>query len=56
MKQKKLLTAIAAAAATLSLSAECVAHFPMDVRDGQIVETVSGERFAVGGHFAPGKC
>lgn len=53
MKQKKLLTAIAAAAATLSLSAERVAHFPMDVRDGQIVETVSGERFAVGGHFAP---
>lgn len=53
MKQKKLLTAIAAAAATLSLSAERVAHFPMDVRDGQIVETVSGERFAVGGHFTP---
>lgn len=53
MKQKKLLTAIAAAAATLSLSAERVAHFPMDVRDGQIVEAVSGERFAVGGHFAP---
>ncbi len=53
MKQKKLLTAIAAVAATLSLSAERVAHFPMDVRDGQIVETVSGERFAVGGHFAP---
>lgn len=53
MKQKKLLTAIAAAAATLSLSAERVAHFPMDVRDGQIVEAVSGERFAVGGHFTP---
>lgn len=53
MKQKKLLTAITAAAATLSLSAERVAHFSMDVRDGQIVETVSGERFAVGGHFAP---
>lgn len=53
MKQKKLLTAIAAAAATLSLSAERVAHFPMDVRDGRIVEAVSGERFAVGGHFAP---
>ncbi len=52
MKQKKLLTAIAVTT-TLSLSAERVAHFPMDVRDGRIVETVSGERFAVGGHFAP---
>lgn len=52
MKQKKLLTAIAVTT-TLSLSAERVAHFPMDVRDGQIVEAVSGERFAVGGHFAP---
>lgn len=52
MKHKKLLTAIAVTT-TLSLSAERVAHFPMDVRDGRIVETVSGERFAVGGHFAP---
>lgn len=33
--------------------ADVVARFPMDVRSGQIVESVSGERFAVQGHFAP---
>ncbi len=30
-----------------------VAHFPMDVRSGQIMEQVSGNRFAVQGHFTP---
>ncbi len=53
MKHNKILTAIAATTTALSLSAERVAHFTMDVRDGQIVEAVSGERFAVGGHFTP---
>lgn len=53
MKHNRVLTIISAAAATLSLSADRVAHFSMDVRDGQIVESVSGERFAVGGHFSP---
>lgn len=33
--------------------AELVAHFPMEVHSGQIVESVSGNRFAVEGHFAP---
>lgn len=33
--------------------ADIVAQFPMDVRSGQIVESVSRERFAVQGHFAP---
>lgn len=30
-----------------------VAHFPMEVRSGQIVESVSGNRFAVEGRFTP---
>lgn len=33
--------------------ASLVAHFPMDVRSGQIQEVVSGNRFAVQGHFTP---
>lgn len=43
----------ASVAACLPASANLVAHFPMDVRGGQIVESVSGNRFAVQGHFAP---
>ncbi len=43
------LLAIGSAAA----HADIVAQFPMDVRSGQIVESVSRERFAVQGHFAP---
>lgn len=37
----------------LAADAGLVAHFSMDVRSGQILETVSGERFAVQGNFAP---
>lgn len=33
--------------------ADLVAHFPMDVDDGRIVETISGDKFAVEGNFAP---
>ena len=33
--------------------AELVAHFPMDVKAGQIEETVSGNKFAVEGNFTP---
>ena len=43
----------ASVAACLPASANLVAHFPMDVRGGQIIESVSGNRFAVQGHFAP---
>lgn len=46
-----LLTAVAVGAGTAN--ADLVAHFPMDVRGGQVQEAVSGERFAVEGHFAP---
>lgn len=49
-------TLLAAACITmlpLAASASLVAHFPMDVRSGQIVESVSGHRFAVEGHFSP---
>lgn len=47
------LTCAALTAVAQTASADLVAHFSMDVRSGQIVEDVSGERFAVEGHFAP---
>lgn len=54
MKQlKTLLTAGAMAVSATGLHADLVAHFPMDVRGGQIQEAVSGNRFAVQGHFSP---
>ncbi|MDE6534103.1 MAG: GH32 C-terminal domain-containing protein [Muribaculaceae bacterium] len=34
-------------------NSKLVAHFPMDVISGEIVESVSGEKFAVEGNFAP---
>lgn len=40
-------------ALTPEAEANLVAHFPMDVRSGQIQELVSGNRFAVQGHFSP---
>lgn len=49
----KMLTAACIPMLPLAASASLVAHFPMDVRDGQIVESVSGNRFAVEGHFSP---
>lgn len=42
-----MLTGVATAGAAL------VAHFPMDVRGGQISDAVSGERYYVQGHFSP---
>ena len=40
-------------AATTPASAGVVARFPMDIKNGMITETVSGNQFAVEGHFAP---
>lgn len=37
----------------LCVKGNLVAHFPMDVRSGQIQESVSGNRFTVNGHFTP---
>lgn len=37
----------------ISAYGELVAHFPMEVTSGMITETVSGNTFAVEGHFAP---
>lgn len=48
-----LLAAGAVATTALEAQAGLVAHFPMDVRSGQIQEAVSGNRFAVQGHFTP---
>ena len=47
------IAAAALAASVCGISAAEVAHFSMDVRQGQIVEQVSGNRFSVQGHFAP---
>lgn len=33
--------------------ANLIAHFPMELKSGQISESISGERFAVEGNFAP---
>lgn len=52
MKIKQTCLALAAMAA-VPAAADLVAHFPMEVRSGQIMEQVSGERFAVMGNFAP---
>ena len=52
-KISKLIAAASLAAVAQTAAAGLVAHFPMDVRSGQIVESVSGERFAVQGHFSP---
>lgn len=54
MKRNRFSLAVSLAAASgLVAQANLVAHFPMDVRSGQIQEVVSGNRFAVQGHFAP---
>lgn len=50
---KKPLIAAAALLTAFYAPADIVASFPMDVRSGQIVETVSGNRFGVEGNFAP---
>lgn len=54
---KNLITRLTLAAAlplaAPTASADLVAHFSMDVRGGQIMESVSNSRFAVQGHFSP---
>ncbi len=37
----------------LTVKADIIAHYDMTVKDGKITETVSGEKYAVEGHFAP---
>ena len=49
----KAFLTLGAAAVAVNAAADRVASFNMDVRDGQIVEAVSGQRFGVGGHFTP---
>ncbi len=54
MKNIKIFLAAGAIAATAGCAkAGLVAHFPMEVRSGQIQELISGNRFAVQGHFSP---
>ena len=51
--KSRFIAAASIALASLLAEAGVVAHYPMEVRSGQIVETVSGDRFAVEGHFSP---
>lgn len=50
---RTLLTAAGLLTATTAMHAELVAHFDMSLDNGCIRESVSGERFAVEGNFAP---
>ena len=50
---KVSLLALAIGASAPLANANLVAHFPMEVNDGQITESVSGTRYDVLGHFAP---
>ncbi len=58
MNRLKIIFLGSAVLAANAASAALVAHFPMDVSSGQIVENVSNNRFAVQGNFgaetAPG--
>jgi beta-fructofuranosidase len=50
---KRLILPLLWAATAPYVMADVVAHFPMEVAQGQIAETVSGARFDVCGQFAP---
>lgn len=52
MKIKLIVSSILFVVA-LSVQAKLVTHFDMSVIDGKIEETVSGQKFDVGGHFSP---
>ena len=50
---KSLLTVAGMLSSAIAVQAELVAHFDMSLDNGCIRESVSGERFAVEGNFAP---
>ncbi|MDE5929251.1 MAG: glycosyl hydrolase, partial [Muribaculaceae bacterium] len=52
MKTRQYFAAAALASAIMA-DAAVVVHFPMDIADGKVSETVSGQKFKVEGHFAP---
>lgn len=53
MKHINAISAVILAALPLSANADLVANFDMEIRSGRITETVSGNNFAVEGHFSP---
>ncbi len=53
MKLIKTLAASVMAGLAVCANAEMVAHFDMQVTSGNIMETVSGKKFAVEGNFLP---
>ncbi len=54
MRKKARISILSAAIlASFSSHADIVAHFSMDVKDGRIEETVSGDKFEVEGNFVP---
>jgi len=50
---KPFVSLLIASAIASTAAADIVAHFPMDVQSGHIVESVSNSRFAVQGNFTP---
>ena len=50
---KSLLTLAGVLSAATATHAELVAHFDMSLDNGYIKESVSGDKFAVEGNFAP---
>lgn len=50
---KKALNILVASIIAVPAAADLVAHFPMDVVSGEIIEQVSGSRYVVNGNFAP---
>lgn len=44
---------LAAALIPSAAAADLVAHFPMEAKSGQIIESISRNRFTVQGHFSP---
>ena len=53
MLKSKSFVALTALATAMTAQAGIVAHFSMDVKDGRIYETVSGDGFEVEGNFEP---
>lgn len=53
MKTLETLLTILMAGAALTSNARMIAHFDMQARSGDITETVSGNKYAVEGNFAP---
>lgn len=53
MNRNRIYSIVGIALSALGANAQLALHFPMELRSGQVVEQISGQRFGVKGHFAP---